>query len=161
MPTSAFLSSKGAGKKPWSQVPKTKRGKPLNGKEFLYGEGTSPAHKQPKENWYRVWVDEVEKPREEVAKGEDENTLLFDPTRCVRESWTSFRPGWSHLSPRGHAWVKGNPLPSALTSVACVAPAVSQTNFPSGLTVPTPFKAETLLRQIYQGSANLPEEQGT
>lgn len=51
-------------------------------------------------------------PREEVAKGEM-GTPLFDPIRCVRESWILFSPGWRHLVPCYHQdqWIRGSQPP--------------------------------------------------
>lgn len=103
-------------------------------------------------------------PREEVAKKARVKTLsfLFDLTRCVRENWTSFRLGWSHLSHGATSWSKQTCSPPPLPRVVCVAPAVSLTNFPSSLPIPTPLKDETLLKQIRLGFGQTPrEERGT
>lgn len=69
---------------------------------------------------------------EEVAKGEM-GTPLFDPTRCVRESWILFSPGWRHLSPCCHriGGAEEARFHSAPTSGGeCGTAAVSLTSFP-------------------------------
>lgn len=96
-------------------------------------------------------------PREEVAKGEM-GTPLFDPTRCVRESWISFSRGWRHLSPRYHQdlWVTGSQAPLRPDLRWCAwGPRRESDPFPSHPPIPTPFKAATLLRPVPSGPSHL------
>lgn len=80
------------------------------------------------------------------GKSEDENTLI--PQGASGKVGVHFaRDG--DFSPTGpRLGQRKPPLPSALTSLVCVAPAMSLPNFPSSLPIPTPIKAGTLLRQI-------------
>lgn len=84
------------GRNHWSQVPLT-RGEnprvavPLRGRSH-------PVHQNiPKRTGSPFALERWRYPREEVAKGEM-GTALFDPRRCVRESWILFSPGWIHPS---------------------------------------------------------------
>ena len=99
------------GRNHWSQVPLT-RGENLGVAVPLWGR-SHPLHKNiPKRTCTEFALERWRYPREEVANGEM-GTPLFDPIRCVRESWTSFRPGRRHLFPCCHQdqWVRGSQAP--------------------------------------------------
>ena len=84
------------GRNHWSQVPLTggenpRVAVPLRGRSH-------PGHQNiPQSTGSPFALERWRYPREEVAKGET-GTALFDPRRCVRESWILFSPGWIHPS---------------------------------------------------------------
>lgn len=97
-------------------------------------------------------------PTEEVAKGEDENTPLFDPTRCVRESWTSFGLGWRSV-PWGHEWIKGNPF-SLRPYLSDVGSPQLSNKFSLQHAHPHPFQGWNFIKADW-GSPSRSKEQGT
>lgn len=112
-----------AGRNHRSQVPLT-RGENLGVAVPFWGRSHRLHKNIPKRAGTEFASERWRYPREEVAKGEM-GTPLFDPTRCVRESWISFSPGSRHLSPMmppGTAGQRkpGSPLP--LPQVVPVGP---------------------------------------
>lgn len=119
------------GRNHWSQVPLTGGENPrvvvpLRGRSH-------PGHQNiPQRTGSPFALERWRYPREEVAKGEM-GTALFDPRRCVRESWILFSPGWIHPSVL--------PIPSAPPRAVSVGPqAVVLTSF-SSLPLARPFPA--------------------
>lgn len=98
MPPEPLSRRQKAGRNHWSQVPLT-RGENLGVAVPLWGRSHHPHNNMPGTTGTEFALERWRYPREEVAKSEM-GTPLFDPTRCVRESWISFRGGWRHLSPR-------------------------------------------------------------